>query len=151
MPLPHRISAGGIVLRDDAVLLVRYNDPSGVSYLVAPGGASLEREGFSETVIREILEETGVTVRPGKPLLIESLMGFEFKMCKVWLLCEYVSGEVLKTEAARVEGIVGAGWFRREQLAGEIVFPAMLLEHDWRQFARGDWQVQCPPMREMSF
>ncbi len=101
MSLPHRIAAGAIVLRDGALLLVRYADPSGGSYLVCPGGASREEEGISETVVREVQEETGVTVRPVKPLIIEDLLGYEFKMCKIWLLCERVSGEVERAEGAR--------------------------------------------------
>jgi len=149
MSLPHRIAAGGITFREGAVLLVRYKDPTGGSYLVAPGGASLETEGVCETVVREALEETGVTVSPVKPLCIEDLIGYEFKMCKIWLLCEYASGEVTRTEDARIEGIVEAGWFRREQLRGETVFPRLVVEHDWHSFAHDDWRVQCLPIRKM--
>ena len=99
MSLPHRTAAGGIILRDQAILLVRYRDPGGDSYLVCPGGASLDDEGICEAVVRETREETGVIVRPVKPLIIEDLTCREFKMCKIWLLCEHVSGEVARTEA----------------------------------------------------
>jgi len=148
---PHRITAGGITFREGAVLLVRYQSPTGGSYLVAPGGASLDDEGLCETVVREVLEETGVTVRPVKPLWIEDLVGFEFKMCKIWFLCEYVSGEVARTEGARLEGIVEAAWYRRELLRGEIVYPPPLMEHDWRSLGREDRPVVCLPLREMDF
>ena len=151
MSLPHRITAGGIIIREGTILLVRYQSPTGGSYLVAPGGASLDTEGICETAVREVLEETGVHVRPVKPLCIEDLTCREFKMCKIWLLCDYVSGEVARTEGARVEGIVEAGWYRREQLRSEIVYPSPLQEHDWRSFARDDWQVLCLPLREMDF
>ena len=59
---PHRIAAGGIVIRDDTILLVRYGTGPG-SYLVGPGGAVEETENIEQAVVRETMEETGITVR----------------------------------------------------------------------------------------
>ena len=44
MSKPHRIAAGGLIFRDDAILLVRYPDGHGGTYLVGPGGALQEHE-----------------------------------------------------------------------------------------------------------
>ena len=62
MSLPHRIAAGAIVVRDDMVLLLRYRDPGGGTYLVAPGGGVLEHESVADAAVRETFEETGVRV-----------------------------------------------------------------------------------------
>ena len=57
-------SVRAVVLRDQAVLVVQ--DPDG--YHIVPGGRREAGESFVETVVREVLEETGWQVTVG-PLL----------------------------------------------------------------------------------
>jgi 8-oxo-dGTP diphosphatase len=147
--LPHRISGGAIVVRDEKILLVRYLSPAGENYFVAPGGGAEENESLPDTAVRETWEETGVVVAPRKLLLIEDLICKQFKMCKTWFLCEWVSGEPHATAGAKIEGITDAGWFTSAEIEGQIVFPFILVEHDWGAFALPDWQVQCAPLRRM--
>ena len=59
--------------------------------------------------------------------------------------------EVQQTRGAELEGIIDAGWFTRDQLAGEVVFPSPLMMHDWRQFTSDDWEVQCLPSGKAGF
>jgi 8-oxo-dGTP diphosphatase len=151
MTKPHRIAAGGIIIRDGAILLVRYRDSDGSDYLVGPGGALEETENAIEAIVRETMEETAVTVRPYKVIAIEDLMCSRFKMCKIWMLCDVTSGYVQRTEGAKREGIVEADWFTRDQLAGEVVYPPFVKSHDWNSFFENDWQVLCLQSREASF
>ena len=148
---PHRIAAGGIILKDDAILLVRYGTTGGGSYLVGPGGALDSGENAPQAIIRETMEETGVLVRPRRVLWIEDLQCTRFKMCKTWMLCEIVSGEVKPTDGARAEGITEVGWFRKDQLGTEMVFPPPLMEHDWSEFRSDRWQTRCLPSRIARF
>ena len=120
---PHRIAAGAIVIRDDRILLVRYRDATGGTYLVAPGGGVLDDESVAEAAVRETLEETGVRVAPGHVLLIEDLLTPTFKMCKVWLGGTVVTGNVRPTQGARLEGIAESRWFSRAELDRETVLP----------------------------
>lgn len=94
MTRPHRIAAGGIIIRDGAILLVRYRDSDESTYLVGPGGGLEEAENAIEAIIRETMEETAVTVRPSKVIAIEDLRCSRFKMCKIWMLCEATSGHL---------------------------------------------------------
>ena len=55
-----RIAAGGLIFRDDAVLLVRYRNDNGGTYLVGPGGELEEDENVVQAIIRETMEETNV-------------------------------------------------------------------------------------------
>lgn len=142
---PHRIAAGGIVLREDSVLLVRYEDTNRGSYLVGPGGALLFNENAAQAVVREILEETGVKVCPEKLLFIEDLQCNRYKMCKIWMLCKVAAGDLKTTEGARQEGIVEARWFSRDQLENEVVFPSYLMQNDWSEFMLNTWNVQILP------
>jgi len=148
---PHRIAAGGIILKDDAILLVRYGATGGGSYLVGPGGALDLRENAVQAIVRETMEETGVTVRPRRLLWIEDLQCPRFKMCKIWMLCDIVSGDVRPTDGARAEGITEVGWFKKDQLEDEVVYPPPIMQHDWDEFRSDHWQARCLPSRIASF
>ena len=104
-----------------------------------------------QAVIRETLEETGVTVRPLRVVALEDLVSSRWKMIKVWLTCEFVEGEVHKTGEAEKEGIISAGWFTRQQLSGKVVFPTLLMEQDWNILRTGNSPVECLPSRRVRF
>ncbi len=150
MTKPHRIAAGGIILMDDAILLVRYGT-SPDSYLVGPGGAVEIAENVEQAIVRETTEETGITVRPYKVLWIEDLQCSRYKMSKTWMLCEFVNGEVAQTDGAKAEGITEARWFRKDELTDEVVFPPPVMQCDWRGLRSDTWQTQCLPSRVTSF
>jgi 8-oxo-dGTP diphosphatase len=147
---PHRIAAGGIVIRDDAILLVRYGTGP-ESYLVGPGGAVEEAENIEQAIVRETLEETKITVRPRKVLWIEDIQCSRYKMSKTWMLCDAVVGEVRKTEGARAEGITEARWLSRTELADTVVFPSPIMQTDWRELESDGWQTICLPSRVAGF
>jgi 8-oxo-dGTP pyrophosphatase MutT (NUDIX family) len=148
---PHRIAAGGIVLKEDTILLVRYPKANDSSYLVGPGGALESGENAIEAIARETIEETGITVRPHKVLFIEDLLCSRFKMCKIWMLCDVVSGIVVPTDGAKAEGIVQAAWFARDQLIYEEVFPSPILQYDWNEFRSNRWETLCLPSQVAGF
>jgi len=148
---PHRIAAGGIILKDDAILLVRYRATDNGSYLVGPGGALDWGENAAQAIIRETMEETGVMVQPRKVLWIEDLQCSHFKMCKIWMLCDFVNGEVISTDGARVENITEAGWFKRSQLDHEVVYPPPLMQLNWGEFQSDNWEAECLPSRVANF
>jgi len=150
MSLPHRIAAGGLIFRGNTVLLVRYRD-NGETFLVAPGGGLEDGENVVQAIIREVWEETGVTVEPKRVVAIEDLQSPRLKMIKVWMVCVVVEGEVHRTEGADKEGIIQAAWYTRGQLAGEIVYPLPLMQRDWEQLRAETWQVECLPSRKASF
>ncbi len=147
----HRIAAGGIILNNDAILLVRYSTSNGTSFLAGPGGALESGENVEQAIVRETMEETGITVHPQKVLWIEDLQCSRFKMSKTWMLCEVVSGDVTPTDGARAEGITEARWFTKSELDNEVVFPSPVMQYDWSEFASDAWQTQCLPSRVASF
>lgn len=82
-------SVGGIVCRNQQVLLVRHTYGGGKGKLIIPGGYLLQGETPETAVQREIREETSIIANP------RQLAGIRFQP-KNWyaVFCmEYVSGE----------------------------------------------------------
>lgn len=149
--LPHRIAAGGLVFYEDRVLLVRYSNNNGSGILVAPGGALNPNENIEDAIIREVFEETAVTVQPLTIVMVEDLVCSKYKMSKTWMVCRYLSGHPDLTEEARIEGINRVDWYAREQLESEIVFPTILKEMDWGKIMGLKNDVHIPKSRRMLF
>jgi hypothetical protein len=58
--------------------------------------------------------------------MIESLRASRYQMVKVWYLCDYLWGDPSNTAGAEREGIIEAGWYGDDELAGETVFPDII-------------------------
>lgn len=82
-------SVTGVVIRDGKVLLARHTYGAGTGKLIIPGGYIQNGETPEAAVVRELLEETGVTVRP------TAIIGIRFNMHDWYIAfrAEYVSGE----------------------------------------------------------
>jgi 8-oxo-dGTP diphosphatase len=151
MSVPHRIAAGALIVHEDRILLLRYRDPRGGTFLVAPGGGVLEHESVADAAVRETFEETGIRVAPGPVLLIEDILTAHFKMCKIWLACDVVAGELSATEGARIEEILEARWFRRAELDHETVYPWIVTERAWPSFRRRPYSAEISAPRHARF
>ena len=87
MSKQHRIAAGGLIFKGDAILLVRYCDGGGGTYLVGPGGALKDHENVIQAIVREVQEETDVTVQPKRVVIIEDLLSEESKVYRTGAVC----------------------------------------------------------------
>ncbi len=137
-----RISAGGIIIKNNKILLVRYIENSGKSYLVAPGGSVNGEEGLSQAVVREVKEETGIDVVPDKILCVEDLCFDVYRMTKVWFLCRVTGGRLERTQGAIDEKINEAKWFSKDQLKDETVYPSIIMDYSWKSFFKDSWQTK---------
>ena len=82
-------SVAGVCIKDGCVLLARHTYGNGKGMLIIPGGYVQFGEIPQETLVREYLEETGVTVKAIK------LLGMRFSD-KDWyavFAADYVEGE----------------------------------------------------------
>jgi len=132
-------------------LLVRYNDLQGKSYLVGPGGGVEDDESIIKALTREVKEETGLEVNPSKILFIEDLVSSKYRFVKIWFLCEPVGGQLMNTQDAIDEGIIEAGWYRKEKLESETVYPPIIMDINWRGFFEDNWEAKYLGLRYADF
>ncbi len=143
----HRISAGGIVIHNDKVLLVRYSQ----GYLVAPGGGLNEGESLQETAIREIFEETSINVIVKQPIMVELIISNKSIHSKTWFSCKVVSGEISETKESIEEGIVACGWYDQSSLKNELVFPSILKTASFEELQSYSGSVIFPDVKYADF
>lgn len=82
-------SVAAIIIRNNEILLARHTYGRGIGKLIIPGGYIKQGETPEEAVIREVQEETGITI---KPLEIAGIR-FNRKDWYVIFTAEYISGQ----------------------------------------------------------
>lgn len=124
-PCAPRPAVGAVVFRDEAVLLVRRAHPPAMGMWAIPGGRVRLGETIQEAAEREILEETGVVIRAGAPILTFDVIQrndcgeVEYHYVIVDMVADYVSGEPHPGDDA-----ADARWIKADELAQLQVNPA---------------------------
>ena len=94
-----RVAVGAVVIRDGAVLLVRRAKPPSEGLWAIPGGSVELGETLQQAAERELLEETSVRARAGKPCFVfdavhrDAKGQVRFHYVVVDLRAEFVSGD----------------------------------------------------------
>ena len=61
------------------------------------------------------------------------------------------SGHLEKTQGAVDEGITEVGWYGRNQLSNEVVYPAALLEENWETLNTNEFEAKYLGFRRADF
>jgi ADP-ribose pyrophosphatase len=113
-PVP---AAAGVVFLGDSVLMIKRDGPPHEGRWSVPGGSVEVGETVEAAVAREVLEETGVKVRPVKVVLVHDLIERDpkgrvrFHYAIADILCEYVEGDPMPDSDA-----VNARWIPVREL-----------------------------------
>ncbi len=126
-PQHPRPAVGAIVFKDERILLVRRGRPPAQGQWAIPGGNVRLGESLRSAAEREILEETGITIKAAEPVytfdaIVRDDRGrIQFHYVIVDLAAEYVDGEVRPGDDA-----ADVRWVAADDLASLDVSPPTL-------------------------
>jgi 8-oxo-dGTP diphosphatase len=112
------VGVGAIIIERDRVALVKRGHAPLQGKWSIPGGVLEVGETLRKAVVREALEETGLTVEPGELLGVfervvpDELGKMRYHYVLIDFLCRTNAGELLAGDDAEE-----VAWFRREELA----------------------------------
>ncbi|MDO6480174.1 NUDIX domain-containing protein [Shimia thalassica] len=95
MSLP-RLAVRAILMKDDKLLLVNAFPDATDDLWCAPGGGVEKGASLPDNLIREVYEETGLTISVGAPCLINEFHNPEdrFHQVDIYFRCTVTSGEL---------------------------------------------------------
>ena len=117
-PTVPQVGVGAVVFRDGAVLLVERRNPPCANEWAIPGGKVRLGETLQLAAEREILEETGISIKAGVPIYAFDLIerdadgNVQWHYAIIDLQAEYLGGEAHAGDDA-----IATAWFRPEDLA----------------------------------
>ncbi len=128
-------TARAIIFNDDGKLLMIERHKNGEHYFVLPGGHVEEGESPQRAAVREVAEETSLSVVVEK--LLYSSMVDEFGNNQQIFLCNYLGGEPRLSPDSIEAKLMAQGepqewspaWFSFDELRGKTVYPAGLLKY----------------------
>ncbi len=121
------VGVGGILLRNDSVLLVERGRQPLAGYWSLPGGALEVGERLEDAVRRELREETGLDVKPlaiagvFERVLRDAEGRPEYHYVLIDYLCTVTGGELRAADDAR-----RAAWTAKRDLPGLPLTPGLL-------------------------
>lgn len=120
-----RTSAKAVVIQHGKLLAIKVNDGKEEWYIL-PGGGQDSEEVLSETVEREVREETGLEVRCEELLfVIEGVHGESFHRIDLVFLCDYL-GETANAVLHHDTNQVGVEWLDLSGLNKLPLYPSKL-------------------------
>lgn len=122
-----QVGVGAVVIRDNAVLLVKRGHPPHAGEWAIPGGKVQLGETLQQAAEREISEETGILIKAGEPVFAFDLIERDPNGRVQWhyviidVVANYDSGEIQAGDDA-----IAAGWYRSDDLVELKVNPTTL-------------------------
>jgi 8-oxo-dGTP diphosphatase len=141
--MKQRISAGGIIIRQNKVLLVHHHRENAFDFWVLPGGGVEGTEGFMKAAEREVYEETNLQVQAERIVYIEDFIDEGRYVCKFWVFCQLKGGDLsIINEEAEETFLKEAGFFSKDEIQTMNVFPPILKDAFWEDLEKGFSQIK---------
>jgi 8-oxo-dGTP diphosphatase len=99
-PLSPLVGVGALIIIEDKILLIRRLNPPSQGEWSIPGGLVRLGETLQQALMREALEETGLSVEPGplvellERILVDNVGGVKFHYVLADYLCRVVNGNM---------------------------------------------------------
>lgn len=128
-----RIAARALILHQDRLLLVNAYPGARLQLWCAPGGGCEAGQSLPQNLAREVMEETGLTIAVGAPVLVNEFHDPEtgFHQIDLFFRCTLVAGDI-DDSWQDPEGVVtDRRFFSRTDLAGVRFKPDSLPDAAW--------------------
>lgn len=130
-----RLAVRAILLHQDRLLLVNAWAGYRSDLWCAPGGGVVAGSSLHDNLIREVHEETGLTVHVGLPALVNEFHDPKgaFHQVEVFFRCQIVAG-TLSDDWRDPEGVVNRRrWVAQDEVTRLRVKPDALVDLAWKQ------------------
>lgn len=134
-----RIAARAVIVHEDRLLLVNAYADANSTLWCAPGGGVEKGRSIPDNLIREVHEETGLTITVGPPCLVNEFHDPKtgFHQIEIFFRCKVIDGQ-LDPNWQDPERIVDRRrWVTRDEMAGLRFKPDSLPDIAWRDRAFG--------------
>lgn len=131
--MPHhiRVRAGAVIMKNDSILLIEFNDENGLHYNLPAGGAE-PGETVKEAARREAMEEASIDVEAGPlafvyeyaPHTAEGRFGGTHALCLMFE-CVIKEGSHAKMPDNPDPHQTGVRWVKLSELHKIILYPNM--------------------------
>lgn len=99
-----RVAMKAVIVRDGKVLILReaktYDEGTNVGRYHFPGGRIEPGENFADALQREVMEETGLQVKLGRPIYVGEwrpvIKGVPHHIVAMFIICEPTSNQAIK-------------------------------------------------------
>jgi 8-oxo-dGTP diphosphatase len=121
-----KIGIGVIILKDNKVLMLKRKNAHGAGSWSFPGGHLEFNEGIVECARREVMEETGITIKNLRygPFTNDIFESEGKHYVTLYLIAEHDSGEARIMEPHKSDGL---GWFEWGSLPDPLFIPVQNL------------------------
>ncbi len=115
------VRVSGIIMRDDALLLIEHRKKD-ETYWLLPGGGVQRGESLSEALCREFREELGVAISVGRPAFMCDSIDPRGKrhILNISFSCEHRDGEY---RIGRERRLHDYGFFRKQEVSSMRIYP----------------------------
>lgn len=118
-----RVTARAVIARDDAIVLIEYDDEESGRHFNLPGGGVHEGESLHEAVQREVLEEAGIHIHVSRLLTVWEYIpdnqkrkyGTRHSIAFIFL-CEPLDGETPHLSSTPDTDQINARWVAWQEL-----------------------------------
>jgi 8-oxo-dGTP diphosphatase len=128
-----RLAARALILLQDRLLLVNAYGGGTSDLWCTPGGGVNAGTSLPENLIREVLEETGLTIAVGPPAMVNEFHDPKtgFHQVDIFFRCVIVAGQIDATWQDPEGVVTERRWFTRADMAAIRYKPDSLPEAAW--------------------